>query len=380
MLNRAVGLVVFLSAANLLAGPEEQLMLDLMMAEPGATVVVPAGDLHFDSPLSLLVSGVTVRGQGPDASRLHFAQQSSGGEALFVQADDVKLVGFSILDPQGDGIKVYKSKNLLIKNVEVHWTRGPHTENGGYGLYPVMTENITIEDCRVTGASDSGIYVGQSVGGIVQRNWAAQNVAGIEIENSRDIVVRNNTATGNTAGILVFNLPDLSQQGRAVQVIDNQVVANNLVNFSDPNNTVAIVPQGTGLMTLAHEQVVWERNIVKDHQTAALILASYQVTTKPYDPNAFDPEVRHVTITNNVFENFGYDPKGGASPESQGIIDIIATQVGVPLPGIVYDGPLTQDWPMICLAPTASVSTVNLDFYRDFAGLKIDDPKFHCRQ
>ena len=53
----------------------------------------------------------------------------------------------------------------------------------------------------VIGASDAGIYVGQSRQIIVRRNRVEFNVAGIEIENSINADVENNTATNNTGGI-----------------------------------------------------------------------------------------------------------------------------------------------------------------------------------
>ena len=50
----------------------------------------------------------------------------------------------------------------MIRRVRTEWTRGPHTENGAYGIYPVQTENVLIDESVAVGASDAGIYVGQS--------------------------------------------------------------------------------------------------------------------------------------------------------------------------------------------------------------------------
>ncbi|MFZ4083138.1 MAG: right-handed parallel beta-helix repeat-containing protein [Pirellula sp.] len=44
--------------------------------------------------------------------------------------------------------------------------------------------NFLIEDCIAIGASDAGIYVGQSQDIVVRNCRAERNVAGIEIENS----------------------------------------------------------------------------------------------------------------------------------------------------------------------------------------------------
>jgi parallel beta-helix repeat protein len=68
--------------------------------------------------------------------------------------------------------------------VRVEWTNGPDENNGAYGLYPVQSSNVLIEESVVIGASDAGIYVGQSNNIIVRNSRVEFNVAGIEIENS----------------------------------------------------------------------------------------------------------------------------------------------------------------------------------------------------
>src|SRR3546814_1516361 len=85
-----------------------------------------------------------------------------------------------------------------MRRVRAEWTGGPSTDNGAYGLYPVQVDNVLIEDSVVKGASDAGIYVGQSTNIIVRNNRAEGNVAGIEIENSTGADVYGNTTTGRS--------------------------------------------------------------------------------------------------------------------------------------------------------------------------------------
>ncbi|WP_171523806.1 right-handed parallel beta-helix repeat-containing protein, partial [Acinetobacter baumannii] len=68
---------------------------------------------------------------------------------------------------------------------------------------PVESEDVLIDGVTVKGASDAGIYVGQSNRIVVRNSTAMYNVAGIEIENSGHAEVTNNLATHNTGGILV---------------------------------------------------------------------------------------------------------------------------------------------------------------------------------
>ena len=115
---------------------------------------------------------------------------------------------------------------------------------------------MLIEDTVTIGASDAGLYVGQSKDVIVRRNRAEHNVAGIEIENSTRADVYDNIVRHNAGGLLVFDLPDLPKVGgHSTRLYNNQVVENNTRNFAPPGNIVASVPSGTGVIVMANEKV-----------------------------------------------------------------------------------------------------------------------------
>ena len=108
-----------------------------------------------------------------------------GAEGLLVNAaEHFTIENLAIEDTKGDGLKANGCKDLTIRNVRVEWTGGPDEKNGAYGLYPVQCEHVLIEKSAAIGASDAGIYVGQSTQIVLRDNRAEMNVAGIEIENS----------------------------------------------------------------------------------------------------------------------------------------------------------------------------------------------------
>ena len=127
-----------------------------------------------------------------------------GVQGLSVTSDNVTLQDFSVQNAKGDAIKVKGVTNIKFLRVKTEWTNGPSSTNGAYGLYPVESKNVLIDGCVAIGASDAGIYVGQSQNIIVRNSRAEFNVAGIEIENSYYADVYNNIATNNTGGILVL--------------------------------------------------------------------------------------------------------------------------------------------------------------------------------
>ena len=69
---------------------------------------------------------------------------------------------FAIENAKGDAIKSKGVKNISFIKVRTEWTNGPDSKNGAYGLYPVESIGFLIDGCVAIGASDAGVYVGQS--------------------------------------------------------------------------------------------------------------------------------------------------------------------------------------------------------------------------
>ncbi|MEN0005069.1 MAG: parallel beta-helix domain-containing protein [Bacteroidota bacterium] len=230
-----------------------QLQEQLITAQSGATIQIPAGTYYFDRPLSLDgIPNITITGAGMGKTILSFLGQKVGAEGLKVTADSVTIKDLTIQDTKGDCIKLQDCKGVTLQNVETTWSGGAKAANGGYGLYPVACEDVLIEGCVASYASDAGIYVGQSTNVVVRNCKAVENVAGIEIENCINSEVYDNEARNNTGGILVFDLPDLPQvNGHTCKVFRNKIVENNHKNFAPAGNIVGFVPPGTGIILLS---------------------------------------------------------------------------------------------------------------------------------
>lgn len=316
---------------------QKKLQSQLLDARPGTVIELPAGSYHLDRGLSLRVSGVTLRGAGMDKTILSFRGQASGPEGLMVQASDFTIEHLTIEDSQGDGLKVNDGENIVIRGVRVRWTDGPKTSNGAYGIYPVKTRNVLIEDSQAFAASDAGIYVGQSKNVVVRRCRAEQNVAGIEIENTIDADVYENVATGNTGGILVFNMPNLSQPGHSTRVYNNRIELNNHDNFAAKGTAVASVPAGTGVLINANAKVEVFDNDVVGHRTANVIISSYFSTgyysDKGVDPG-YDPYAKAIYVHGNRFSG------GGDSPDGMDLKVLKTAMFGLNgrFPDVVWDG------------------------------------------
>jgi parallel beta-helix repeat protein len=329
--KKAAGTAAGLAAAALLAsalvacggaagapiepGPDavKRIQTALIEAPPGAVVELGAGRFDLDTTLSLDVEGVTIRGQGMGETILDFANQAagSGGEGITVTADAFTIEDLTVANTRGDGVKVEGTTGATFRRVMVDWDGEPKTTNGAYGLYPVQVTDVLIEDSKVRGCSDAGIYVGQSKNIIVRRNEVWENVAGIEIENSQGAEVYQNVAHHNAGGILVFSLPELPvKDGRDSRVYDNEIYENNHENFGKPGAIVSALPPGSGLILMANDNTeVWD-NRFRDNQTANIAVYSFLSTQREYDDAGYDPYPEGIWIHGNAFEGGGDEPVG----------------------------------------------------------------------
>ncbi len=283
----------------------KKLQEQLILADSGSTIEIPAGEYTFTRSLSLDgIHGITIRGAGMKETILNFDTQTDGAEGLHIKANDVTLEGFTIADSKGDAIKIQDADGLVIRDVNTTWTQGAKESNGGYGIYPVACKNVLIEHCEASYASDAGIYIGQSTSVIMRNNLAHHNVAGIEIENSRDVEAYDNIAENNTGGILIFDMPGLPQaNGYRVSVHDNISRNNNHKNFAPEGGVVATLPPGTGMLVIAHRDVEIFNNEVTGYKTLGLGVISWYFTERPFNTdNGFDPYFENIYVHHNTFK------------------------------------------------------------------------------
>jgi parallel beta-helix repeat protein len=357
----------------------------LIMAESGETILIGEGTHHFTRQLSLMgIDNVTIKGAGMDKTILSFKDQIEGAEGLFVRANGIIIEDLTIADTKGDGIKIQDSDGVTLRNVKVHWTGGPDESNGAYGLYPVASRNILIEHTEVSGASDAGIYVGQSQDIVVRHNRVFENVAGIEIENSARAEVYENDVQNNTGGILVFDLPELPvKNGRDIRIHNNVVRDNNHRNFAPPGNIVGMVPAGTGLLVMATDNVVIKNNEITGHQSSGLAIVSYFITQLEYTDPEYNPFTSGVAAIDNRIS------RSPALPDtSRAMGQLLAGLFGTNVPDIIFDGVMNPAYlddsgatfpeRRICIGSNGEASFANINAPSGFSEISTDLSPFRC--
>ena len=335
---------------------EDELLTQFIIATDSSVIELPEGHFLFSRSLALDgVSHVTIRGKGIDKTVLSFKDQKEGAEGIRISnGTNIILEDFTVEDASGDNIKVMDTDGITFRRIKAAWTGPISTENGAYGLYPVICKNVLIEECEAMGSADAGIYVGQSEQVIIRNNKAYQNVAGIESENSDDVLIYGNEAYDNTGGILVFNLPGLTRYGRNIKVYDNLVRANNRDNFGVKGAIVSSIPGGTGMLILATNNVEVYKNTIIKNNTVGVGIISYNmvnalegdvdeapvdayggvrtITDYRNDKN-YDPYPGNIFLHDNTYDNNRWIPN-----ISTDMGKLFFSKRGFGVPDVVLDG------------------------------------------
>jgi parallel beta-helix repeat protein len=318
----------------------EAIQTALIQAKTKTMLCFEDGVYPIASELSLSVNDVTIRGNSDDreAVLLDYTHQSEGKDALSVSSAGFTIEHLSVKNSHGNAIVVKGTERVTFRDLKVQWDAGSVTSNGAYAVYPLGSSDVLVEDCEVIGASDSGLYVGQSKNIIVRNNTVHGNVTGIEIENSDDALVTGNHVYDNTAGILAFVLPNLEKKaGRNTIIENNQIESNNRDNFGQAGTTVSFVPPGIGILVLANDHTEVRDNDIHDNKTTGVLAISYSTYNTICSASGgmncdgsdgmTDPDLSKTYEHGDTFDHNGYDPDA-----------LVAALLGSDLPNVMWDG------------------------------------------
>ena len=391
MLHIKIGLsLLVLISVHAFGQPEVQkrIQTDMILVEDGGVVELGEGSFSISGTLSMEgKKNVTIRGKGMGKTVLNFRTQQTGAEGIRVSnGENIIIEDLSIEDAKGDCIKTMGVNGISFRRIWAGWTGKMSQKNGSYALYPVQCRNVLIEECTARGASDAGIYVGQSRSIIVRNCKAFENVAGIEIENSLDAEVYGNEAYHNTGGILVFDLPDLAvKRGGNCRVYNNVIRENNTKNFAPKGNIVGKVPQGTGILLLAATNVEVYGNKILNNRTVPTGIISYYMTENPISDSGYYPYPTSIRIYDNEYAK----PRRRATMQGRmGKLYRFKLKFGKDVPDIVFDGILDDKlaaqgvYPSdkaICVKNNKGATWANIDAANDFKGISRDIRKAQCQ-
>ncbi|WP_353813546.1 parallel beta-helix domain-containing protein [Agromyces sp. SYSU T00266] len=278
-------------------------------ASPGDTVVVPAG--VYREVVRVTTSDLTILGE--DGAVLDGTGLGAPIGIRVRSTDGSRLSGFSL---HGLEIRGYSLSGVLLRGVDgFRLTEGSYVDNPLYGIYPIASTDGRIDHNEVSGARDSGIYIGQSTDILIDANVVHDNTVGIEVELASRVTVRRNVATANAVGAIVFAIPGLAvKTTEDILVEDNTFSGNRRANpITDPGELLSEVPGGIGLLNIAGDRVRLIGNTVNGNASAGIGVLSLPPEYAVLDP-AVDPTPDDGVVSGNVTQGNGSNPDPRLAP------------------------------------------------------------------
>ena len=267
-------------------------------AIPGDIVEIEAG--IYNEAVVTDTPNLTLRGVADTAGKQPVLDgQGRHANGISATGNNVVIENLTLRNYRNNGVFVDGATGIVLRDLFVE-------DTGVYGVYPVHCSDVLIERVTATGVNDAGIYVGQCRNIVVRDSIGFGNVIGIEVENSIGAEVYNNETYGNSVGIFIDLLPNLpSKASRGTRLHDNISRDNNLRNFSTPEMTSAMLPNGVGILVLGADDVEIYNNNLKNNNTVGLAVFS----AAPFFDNLdIDPNPERLHAHGNTYSANGSAP------------------------------------------------------------------------
>lgn len=289
-----------LLAAEINVKDGESIQEAVNKAEPGDVILIHPGT--YKESVYIDKDDITLRGVVVDGEWPVMEGEGKLNDAVLYSGNGVTVEWLTIQHYKGNAIMGQAGNNYVIRYNRV-------IDTGVYGIFPQLGKNGLVEYNTLSGIEDAAIYVGMCDNVVVRNNEVFENVAGIEIENTRHAIVENNYAHNNTAGLLVFITPGLPIKTTYDVILRNNfVVNNNTENFGEPGSLVGKVPKGIGVVIMAADDVIIEGNQISGNQTAGIVVTDLSfVTDIASDPES-EPNPDRIAVLDNLMFDNGADP------------------------------------------------------------------------
>ena len=303
---------------------EDEFIIFLTEDPNGKTISFGPGTYNFSNTIPLAdIENLTIKGSGINETYFDFSNSAStSGEGIAaVDCSNLLFCGFTIQNTNGgNGITARNITGLRFDGVGVVWAE-TSPDNGAYGIYPVESDDVIVENCYTQAAVDAGIYSGQNQRVIMRNNVMTLNVFGMEAENNVDVEIYGNEFTRNTTGLLVYDLAGVSRikSGSNCKVYNNTFTDNNQSNFAELGSGLAAdVPPGFGILYSSTSALEITNNTFVDNECGAIIGVAYFLVDFNFDPNE---DSLFTFLNEDIYIHDNSYSSGGGIFNISGILD-----------------------------------------------------------
>ncbi len=278
--------------------PGQSIRAALEAADPGDRILVLPGVYHEGAPgdlnaLTIGRSGIELLGRPRPGHPV--VLENAGGQSFGIWVSPASSSGPGPqADPEhppcgltGEFLNGFTLRGFTIRGFGVHgvhlacvdgfWMEGNVADgNQVYGLFPLASRHgVMLGNEALATPLDAAIYVGQSEDVLIAGNRVHDSLLGIEVENSSRCQVVGNEVRHNTFGIFVDILPFLERKTQTDTLVAlNHVQDNTRPNSAQPDDLLAAIPSGIGILAVGADTTTITGNDVSGNPFAGVTVVN----------------------------------------------------------------------------------------------------------
>ncbi|HET7064855.1 MAG TPA: NosD domain-containing protein [Rudaea sp.] len=333
VLAASLAIPTAISARTRVVHPGDSIASALQFSQSGDRIVVQPGVYHEGAAGDLNALTVTVDGIeliGNSRPGRPVVLENAGGQSYGIWVSPADSTGAAAeandesppCATSGAVLRHFALTGFTVRGFDEHgvhlacvdgFALADNISDGNlvYGLFPILSKHgLLARNEVVNTTTDAAVYVGQSDDVLVTRNRVHDSLLGIEVQNSRHCAVTANDVFGNTLGILLdVGVDKVIKTQETTFVGFNHVHDNNRANSASPDDFIAVLPPGIGVLLVGADTSVVSRNNVSANGFAGIANVSLclglALAGQPCAGIDVDPWPDGNRITNNIAQGNG---------------------------------------------------------------------------
>lgn len=261
-------------------------------ARPGDLVLIAPGVYYPENPgITVETPDIVIRGEDRNEVIIDGEFERDNGIKIF--SDGVAIENLTVRNHTSNGIFFTgeysddTSRNKILTGWRVSYVTAYN--NGLYGIYGFNATDGQIDNSYGSGHPDSAFYVGQCnpCNAVLIDNVAENNMLGYSGTNSTGVLIVNNVFRNNRSGVVPNSLDsEKLAPNSGTTIVGNLIEDNN--SAEAPNNESFAIAYGSGVVLGGVSNNVVERNLIRGHVLAGVIVTDM--------PDGYKPENNRVRL------------------------------------------------------------------------------------
>ena len=260
-------------------------------AEEGDIIQILPGE--YNETISISTPGITLKGFEYEGEYTVLNGRNMGGgfleDAIFIKASNVTLQDLKIHSYENVAIQASGAENLSLLGIDI-------AEVGRIGVAFSNISNSALENCQIRDSKVAGITLNDSRDVVIQESEVYKNAVGIDVKGSIKITLKEIALYHNGNGVVLTGENTVDHIASSHISIQYCRFIGNGIEKNEEKDT-----EGVGLFINGYDHVEVSHSYFESNSTYGIVAKSNTVNGKSFPTN-------HTYVHHNGYGKNGKDP------------------------------------------------------------------------